>query len=44
MVLVMASNLDLRDNTTCYLYNSGLDINFLFLNISTISKGTVLGQ
>ena len=43
--MVMTSPLlDLSDNTTCYIYTSDLNINFFFLNTSTIWKGTLLGK
>ena len=43
--MVMTSPvLDLTDNTTCYLYNSGLNINFFYLNTSTIWKASMLSK
>ena len=39
-----SGRLDLTDNTTCYLTNSGLDIQFYSVNLTNLGRNTSLGQ
>ena len=44
VVVMMSSRLDLTDNTTCYLINSHLNIQFYSVNLTNLARNTSLGQ
>ena len=45
VVVVMTSGrLDLTDNTTCYLVNSHLNIQFYAVNLTNLGRNTSIGQ
>ena len=43
-VVLLSPQLNLRDNTTCQLINSGLKINFFTIDIESITEDTPLGN
>ena len=43
VVVMMSSRLDLSDNTTCYLINSDLNIQFYSVNFTSLGHNTSLG-
>ena len=43
-VVLLSPQLNLTDNTTCQLVNSGLDINFYTIDIESSTHGTPLGM
>ena len=43
VVVMMTERLDLTDNTTCYLVNSGLNIQFYSVNLTNLGRNTPLG-
>ena len=44
ILVVMASNLDLRDNTTCYLYMKSDKVEIFSLDIQTFVENSPLGK
>ena len=44
ILVVMASNLDLRDNTTCYLYMKSNKVKIFSLDVQTFAKNSPLGK
>ena len=43
VVVMMSPRLDLTDNTTCYLVNSHLNIQFYSVNLTSLARNTPLG-
>ena len=43
-VVLLSPQLNLTDNTTCQLVNSGLNINFFTIDIEFITEDTPLGN
>ena len=39
-----SGRLDLTDNTTCYLVNSHLNIQFYAVNLTNLGRNTSIGQ
>ena len=44
VVVMMSSRLDLTDNTTCYLINTELNIQFYSVNLTNLARNTSLGH
>ena len=44
VVVMVSERLDLTDNTTCFLLNSDLNIQFYTVNLTSLARNTSIGK